>query len=91
MAEKEKLTTLEELEMLRVMDIPPKRGTPAYDAMKAAIRDAKEKEDLRQMTKAYKDAPKMKKGGAVKSKPKSSVSKRADGVAKKGKTRGKMV
>ena len=35
--------------------------------------------------------PMMKKGGAVKSKPKSSVSKRADGVAKKGRTRGKMV
>ena len=37
--------------------------------------------------------PMMKKGGAVKSKSKSksSASKRADGVAKKGRTRGKMV
>jgi hypothetical protein len=36
-------------------------------------------------------SPRMKKGGAVKSKPKSSASKRADGCAKKGKTRGKMI
>jgi len=37
--------------------------------------------------------PMMKKGGAVKSKSKSksSASKRADGCAKKGKTRGKMI
>jgi hypothetical protein len=35
---------------------------------------------------------KMKKGGAVKSKPKvSSASKRADGIATKGKTRGRIV
>lgn len=34
----------------------------------------------------------MKKGGAVKSKPKaSSASKRADGIATKGKTRGRMI
>ena len=38
-------------------------------------------------------SPRMKKGGAVKSKSKSksSTSKRADGCAKKGKTRGKMI
>jgi hypothetical protein len=38
------------------------------------------------------EGPDFKKGGAVKSKPKaSSASKRADGIATKGKTRGRMI
>jgi len=52
----------------------------AYDAKR------REEENKAPTTKTNKA-----KGGAVKSKPKSSASKRADGCAKKGRTRGKMI
>jgi hypothetical protein len=46
-----------------------------------------EQKKRRTMSGSMQDPPKMKSGGSVK----SSASKRADGIAKKGKTRGKMV
>jgi len=91
MAKKEKLMTPEELEMLMVMDIPPKRGTPAYDAMKAAIEKAKYEKQRRRGKKAPTTRNTMGKGFKKGGRVKSSVSKRADGVAKKGKTRGRVV
>jgi len=93
MAKKEKLMTLEEFQEFRDMEIPPKRGTPAYRARQAAIREAKEAELDRSMDEGFRKATTKKAGGAVKSKSKSksSASKRADGCAKKGKTRGKMI
>jgi hypothetical protein len=45
-----------------------------------------EQKKRRTMSGSMQDPPKMKSGGKV-----SSASKRADGIAKKGKTRGKMV
>lgn len=87
MPKKTTLMTPEELQMLRYMDIPPKRGTLAYAAMQDAIQEAKDKQLRERMEEGYEGAVKKKKGGKVK----SSASKRADGIAKKGKTRGKMV
>jgi len=91
MAKKNTLMTPEELEMLRVMDIPPKRGTPAYDAMKAAIEKAKDKRRREKEGEATTTRNTMGKGFKKGGRVKSSVSKRADGCAKKGKTRGRVV
>jgi hypothetical protein len=89
MAKKEKLMTEKELQNFMDMEIPPKRGTSAYEARQDAIREAKEAQQDAAMNKGYESTSK-KKGGAVKSKSKSSASKRADGCAQRGKTRGKM-
>ena len=91
MAKKNTLMTPEELEMLMVMDIPPKRGTPAYDAMKAAIEKTKDTRRRGKEDKAPTTRTEMSKGFKKGGKVKSSASKRADGVAKKGKTRGRVV
>jgi hypothetical protein len=56
------------------------------ESEKAARKDATEMKMQERTNKAYEDASKgMKKGGSV-----SSASVRADGIAQKGKTRGKM-
>ena len=60
----------------------------AYKADKAA--ESEEEKKRRQMQEAGKPVMGMKKGGKVKSKS-SSASKRADGCAQRGKTRGKFV
>lgn len=51
------------------------------------LQQMKDEEMSRKMREGYEKALGMKKGGKVK----SSASRRADGVAKKGKTRGRMI
>ena len=91
MAEKEKLMTLAEFQEFRDKEIPPKRGTPAYRARQAAIEEAKDKRRRKEEDKAPTTRTEMSKGFKKGGKVKSSASKRADGCAKKGKTRGKMI
>jgi hypothetical protein len=71
-------------------DIDAKREKREAEKAAAKEREARDAEMDRQMREGREKAkkkPLYKKGGAVK----SSASKRADGCAKKGKTRGKMV
>jgi len=71
-------------------DIDAKRKKTAEEKAAAREREARDAEMDRKMREARekaKNKPLFKKGGAVK----SSASRRADGIAKKGKTRGKMV
>ena len=71
-------------------DIDAQREKRAKEKAAAKEREARDAEMDRQMREGREKAkkkPLYKKGGAVK----SSASRRADGIAKKGKTRGKMV
>ena len=71
-------------------DIDAEREKREAEKAAAKEREARDAEMDRQMREAREKAkkrPLFKKGGAVK----SSASRRADGIAKKGKTRGKMV
>ena len=63
------------------------KGEPQKSGMELEIENAKKDRRVKEEYEAYEKSKGMKKGGAVK----SSASKRADGIAQRGKTRGKIV
>ena len=60
---------------------------PEREKIKKMVQEQKEKETRENEAKKKRESRGMKKGGSVK----SSASKRADGIAQRGKTRGKYI
>jgi hypothetical protein len=90
-ADNEKATLQDRLERVRQARMDPGL-TPRPDVEQRAMEDARMEREREQMGQAYEQAPRssmalgLKKGGKV-----GSASKRADGIAQRGKTRGKFI